>query len=150
MFKRVVTIGTFDTPHIGHAILINRCRALGETVFVGVNSDAFVQRYKGVKPVYGEDERIDLIRQMGVEAYLNEDAGRQFVVDMKPDAVVIGNDWLGRDYLAQIGMTAREFQEWDLTLVYVPATLGISTTDFRERLGGLWNPSQATRRPRSQ
>lgn len=133
--SKVLTIGTFDTPHVGHAVLINRCKQLGDNVIVGVNSDRFVTEYKGKAPLYDEIHRMALIGQLGVDVRLNDGPGRALVLSVIPDYVVIGNDWLGRDYLKQINMTPKDFQDWDLTLVYVPATMGISTTDLRERLG---------------
>lgn len=131
-----LTIGTFDTPHIGHAALILRCAELADEVVVGVNSDWFVQKYKGVKPVYNEDERMELMRYLTPDVRLNDGPGGDLIAQVKPDYLVIGNDWLGRDYLKQIDMTVEDFQNWNLTLVYVPVTLGISTTDIKQRLQG--------------
>jgi glycerol-3-phosphate cytidylyltransferase len=132
----VLTIGTFDTPHVGHAALINRCRELGKHVVVGVNSDEFVTKYKGVPPIYSQQERMDLMAELGVEVALNDGPGFWLIGQVKPDFLVIGNDWLGRDYLKQISMTAKDFQDWGLTMVYVPATMGISTSDIKARMAG--------------
>jgi glycerol-3-phosphate cytidylyltransferase len=134
MFEHALTIGTFDTPHLGHAILVARCHELAERVTVGVNSDKFVERYKGVKPLYSEDERMELMEQLNVDVVLNTSDGYRLISEVKPDVIVIGSDWLGRDYLKQIGMTADDFNAWGIALIYVPHTDGISTTDLRERL----------------
>lgn len=129
-----LTIGTFDTPHVGHAALIRRCEEIADEVVIGVNSDWFVKSYKGAAPVYSEDERMELMRNLSDDVRLNDGPGGDLIAQVKPDYLVIGNDWLARDYLAQIDMTVAEIQTLDLTLVFVPVTLGISTTDLRERL----------------
>ncbi|WP_312698639.1 adenylyltransferase/cytidyltransferase family protein, partial [Escherichia coli] len=38
--KTVITFGTFDVFHVGHLRLLQRARALGERLLVGVTSDA--------------------------------------------------------------------------------------------------------------
>lgn len=38
--KTVITFGTFDVFHVGHLRLLQRARALGERLLVGVSSDA--------------------------------------------------------------------------------------------------------------
>lgn len=130
-----MTIGTFDMPHIGHAILVDRCRQLGDHVIVGVNTDRFVSEFKGVAPVYTQDERAELMMQLpGVFVDFNDGPGRDFILKHKPDALVIGNDWLGRDYLKQIDMQPKDFWHWGITLVYVPYTEGISATELKWRL----------------
>jgi cytidyltransferase-like protein len=51
----VLTIGTFDLLHVGHLELLAGCRELAGgsgSVVVAVNRDAFVERYKGRRPVH--------------------------------------------------------------------------------------------------
>lgn len=129
-----MTIGTFDTPHIGHAILVNKIRALAPITIVGVNSDRFVQEYKGFKPLYSERERMELMGELGILVVLNDGPGYALIQEHKPDLLVIGDDWLGRDYLQQIGMDARDLHLWGVSLLYVNATDGISTSDIKQRL----------------
>ncbi len=46
--RRIVfTNGCFDILHAGHVSYLNRARALGEILIIGVNSDASVSRLKG-------------------------------------------------------------------------------------------------------
>lgn len=130
----VLTIGTFDTPHLGHASFLRQCEFLG-LVTVGLNSDAFVKKYKGVKPVFNFRERKALIKRMGYEVYANTDSGATLIKKLRPEYLVIGSDWARKDYYAQIGITQDELDELDITLVYVPYTKGISTTELKRRLG---------------
>lgn len=128
----VLTIGSFDTPHIGHASLFKRCEALGELV-VGVNSDEFIQSYRGKLPLYSFDERAKLISSMGYEVAKNETAGRELIDRVNPDILVIGSDWLRRDYLKQIDVTPDYLDENNISLMYIPYTQGISSTDIKRR-----------------
>jgi D-beta-D-heptose 7-phosphate kinase/D-beta-D-heptose 1-phosphate adenosyltransferase len=43
----VFTNGCFDILHVGHLSLLERSRAMGDTLVVGVNTDPSVRRLKG-------------------------------------------------------------------------------------------------------
>jgi cytidyltransferase-like protein len=142
----VLTIGTFDLLHVGHLELLEGCRALAGgsgSVVVAVNRDAFVERYKGRRPVRSLEHRLELVRGLadvdaGVVNLGDEDSG--LVIDLvAPDHVAIGDDWLdpGRDerrYLAQLGITAAWLSDRRLAVTYLPRTRGASTTATRQEL----------------
>lgn len=52
----------------------------------------------------------------------------------KPDYLVIGSDWALRDYYAQMGFTQDWLDDRAISLVYVPYTRGVSTTEIRGRI----------------
>ncbi len=131
----VLTIGTFDPPHIGHANLFRQCRELGDSLVVGVNSDAFVQAYRGEPALYDETARADLVRPFADRVFFNNNAGRKLILLVQPDILVVGSDWAPpTDYAAQIDMTAAELAELGITLAFVPRTPGISATDLKTRI----------------
>lgn len=130
---RALTIGTFDLPHLGHAAFFRRCERYGE-LLVGVNTDEFVERYKGQRPLFSLSQRLGLIQSLGYRTEANASAGRMLVEGVRPDVLVIGSDWLERDYLAQIDMTRADFDRLDIDLIYVPYTAGISTTIIRDKV----------------
>jgi len=131
---KVLTIGTWSVPHLGHAAFLRRCEAFGELV-VGVNSDAFVERYRDLPAVYDEGERMALIAALGYQVVLNDGPGRELIDAVRPDVLTIGTDWARRDYLAQIDVTQDWLDERGITVAYVPARpLGISSTSLAERL----------------
>lgn len=60
--KIVLTSGTFDLFHVGHAKYLERAKALGDLLIVGVDSDAKVKSRKGPhRPIVPELERIEIL-----------------------------------------------------------------------------------------
>lgn len=131
----VLTLGTFSYPHLGHAAFLRRCEAFGDHLIVGVNSDRFVQEYRGAPAAYDQAERAILIRSLGYEVAINDGPGRDLILDVLPGVLAVGTDWARRDYYAQIGMTQDDLDLYGITLAYVPARpLGISSTDVQRRV----------------
>jgi len=134
--SRLLTIGTFDIPHAGHAAFLRHCEAFADEVLVGINSDTFVARYKGAPPVFDWYERCDLIAELGYVCHENNGPGRDLIERIRPDVIAIGTDWARKDYYAQIDTPPDYFDANGITLVYIPYTTGISTTILKERLRG--------------
>jgi len=58
----VLTSGTFDLFHIGHAQYLEKAKQLGDLLIVGVDSDEKVKQRKGPnRPVVPEHERVAII-----------------------------------------------------------------------------------------
>lgn len=56
--KLVLTNGVFDLLHTGHLYYLQQARALGDALFIALNSDASVKALKGpLRPVQTEEER---------------------------------------------------------------------------------------------
>lgn len=132
--KTVLTIGTFDIPHMGHAAFLNAASELGDQLIVGVNSDRFVQQYKGSAPVFTFSERSKLLHRAGYRVAANDGAGHELIRMVAPDILAIGSDWMERDYLNQIGVTQSEWDGLGIALVFVRYTHGISTSEIKRRL----------------
>ena len=131
---KALTIGTFDIPHMGHAVFLRKAARYGELT-VGVNSDRFVTEYKGQPPVFTFKERVALVDQLGYAVAANDGAGFALVEMVNPDRLVIGSDWLSKNYLGQIGMTDTEFGRLGIDVVFVPYTPDISTSEIKVRCG---------------
>lgn len=138
----LLTIGTFDTLHVGHLELLGECRRLvpDGKVYVGVNRDEFVERYKGHPPTQPLAQRVEVLSALrSVDAVFanvgDEDSG--VLIDaIRPDMIAIGDDWLDagndqRRYLAQLGITFDWLKERDLRITYIPRTRGQSSTALR-------------------
>jgi cytidyltransferase-like protein len=131
---RVLTLGTFAVPHLGHAAFLRASERFGE-VTVGVNSDAFARTYRGSVPPFDQDERMALIAALGYPVLLNDGPGRDLIDADRPDVLTIGTDWAVRDYLAQIDVTQDWLDERSITVAYIPARpVGISSTEIVRRL----------------
>lgn len=56
--KVVLTNGVFDLLHTGHLFYLQQARALGDALFIALNSDASVKALKGpLRPVMNEEQR---------------------------------------------------------------------------------------------
>jgi pantetheine-phosphate adenylyltransferase len=62
-YKTVATGGTFDHIHKGHVALLTKSFEVGETVVIGVTSDAFALK-EGKNPDQSYDERIRLLKAL--------------------------------------------------------------------------------------
>lgn len=97
---RIITFGTFDILHYGHIRILERAKAMGNYLIVGVSSDALNERKKGRKPVYSEFERMAIIKALSCvdEVFLEEslELKRDYILQNKADMLVMGNDWEGK------------------------------------------------------
>jgi len=137
----VYTGGSFDLFHSGHVAFLRRCRELaGPTgeVIVSLNTDEFIQAYKGKGLVMNYAERKAVIESCRFVDYAIPNTGGAdstiAIESVSPDLVVIGSDWARRDYYAQMGFTQDWLDERGIGLVYIPYTQGISSTAIKERL----------------
>ena len=125
--KTILTYGTFDLFHIGHLRLLQRLRALGDRLVVGVSTDEF-NHIKGKKTVVPFADRIAIIQSLQcVDLAIPETCWEQKTDDIRQHQVSIfgmGGDWEGRfdDLKAHC------------EVVYLPRTEGISSTHIRKTL----------------
>lgn len=123
---RIITFGTFDILHYGHIRILERAKAMGNTLIVGVSSDALNQKKKDRAPVYPEFERMEIIKSLRCvdEVFLEEslEKKRDYILQHKADILVMGNDWEGK------------FDEFSniCKVHYLERTPSISTTSIIE------------------
>lgn len=130
-----LTMGTFDVPHIGHVLFLKKCAALSDDLTVGVSSDDFVEKYKGFRPLFSERERVHFIETLGYNAVVTDGVLDSKLLDQGFNHIIIGSDWLRKDYLPQIGASAELLERYKIDLTYVPYTEGISATEIKKRVG---------------
>ena len=63
---RVITYGTFDLLHYGHVRLLERAKALGDYLIVGITSDDFDQSRGKINVQQSLMERIEAVRSTGL------------------------------------------------------------------------------------
>jgi D-beta-D-heptose 7-phosphate kinase/D-beta-D-heptose 1-phosphate adenosyltransferase len=99
--KIVFTNGCFDILHIGHVKYLQKAKALGDKLIVGVNSNDSVRRLKGKdRPVNDEYDRAYLLASLEVVDYVvifEEDTPYELIKRVKPDILVKGADYKGKE-----------------------------------------------------
>ncbi len=128
-------MGTFDVPHVGHALFLAKCATLTDSLVVGVSSDDFVERYKGFRPLFSERERVSFIERLGYEAIVTDGVLDDRLLNLGFNHIIIGSDWLRKDYLPQIGASPELLERYKISLSYIPYTDGISATEIKKRVG---------------
>jgi rfaE bifunctional protein nucleotidyltransferase chain/domain len=99
------TNGCFDLLHAGHVALLERARAEGDLLVVGLNSDASVRRLKGEgRPLFPQDERRETL--LALEAVdrvvvYDEATPLELIRALRPDVLVKGADWALSDIVGR-------------------------------------------------
>lgn len=129
----VFTNGCFDLLHFGHVEYLERARAMGDFLFVGLNTDDSVRRLKGApRPLQSQTARARVLAELesvdGVVLF-DEDTPDRLIERIRPDVLVKGADYrvheiAGRDFVEAYGGEVRT----------VPLIEGISTTTLMEQL----------------
>jgi len=110
--KVVFTNGCFDILHSGHIDYLNKAKALGDVLVVGINSDSSVKKIKGEKrPIISENERANIILNLKAVDYViifDEETPYELIKFIIPDILVKGADWeidkiVGRDIVESNG-----------------------------------------------
>lgn len=95
--KMVFTNGCFDLLHPGHVDLLERARALGDLLVVGLNSDASVRALKGPhKPYLSQDDRRRMLLALRAVDYVmvfDELEPLRLIQTLRPNVLVKGGDW---------------------------------------------------------
>ena len=137
----IYTGGTFDLFHRGHANFLYHCSKIAGndgTVVVSLNTDEFIAEFKGKPPIISYEDRKDVLLSCAwVDEVIPNVGGadsKPAISMVNPDFVVVGSDWAKKDYYAQMQFTQEWLDENDITLIYIPYTEGISSTEIKKRL----------------
>ena len=137
---RVITYGTYDLLHYGHIRLLERAKALGDYLIVGITADDFDKTRGKINVQQSLMERIEGVRATGlVDEIIVEEYEGQKIDDIRRfgvDIFTVGSDWIGKfDYLNEY-----------CKVIYLPRTEGVSSSEIRSekrniRLGLVGNVS---------
>jgi D-beta-D-heptose 7-phosphate kinase/D-beta-D-heptose 1-phosphate adenosyltransferase len=144
--KRVVfTNGCFDILHRGHITYLNRAKALGDVLVVGVNSDASVRRLKGEsRPVNPLDDRIQVLEALSCIDHVvafDDDTPIELLRAVQPDVYAKGGDYT-RDTLPETPVV----EALGGVVHILPYLEERSTTGVIERIKDLHEEPKASRR----
>jgi rfaE bifunctional protein nucleotidyltransferase chain/domain len=96
----VFTNGHFDLLHIGHLDYIEKARALGDALFLGINGDSSTARLKGAgRPITPAIERARLLSALiPVSAVIifEDDTAHPLIDALRPDIYVKGGDYANK------------------------------------------------------
>ena len=123
--KKVITYGTYDLLHYGHIRLLERAKALGDYLIVGVTAEDFDKARGKINVEQSLMERIDAVKKTGLadEVIVEEYEGQKIddIQRYDVDIFAIGSDWVGKfDYLNEY-----------CKVVYLDRTQGVSSTELR-------------------
>ncbi|HMK25545.1 MAG TPA: bifunctional riboflavin kinase/FAD synthetase [Chitinophagaceae bacterium] len=156
----VITIGTFDGVHMGHRQIIDKLKSEalaihGETVIITFHphpKKVVSSAILGIRLINTLDERIELLRQLGIdhlvvvpftEAFANqtaEDYIKNFLIDkFHPHTIIIGYDHrFGRERLGDYKLLEKKSAEYKFLLKEIPKhileNISISSTNIREAI----------------
>ncbi|HET9504784.1 MAG TPA: D-glycero-beta-D-manno-heptose 1-phosphate adenylyltransferase [Hymenobacter sp.] len=92
----VFTNGCFDLLHLGHVDYLEKARALGDRLVVGLNTDASVSAIKPGRPIQDETSRARIMAALAfVDAvvFFGEDTPLHLIELVQPDILVKGDDY---------------------------------------------------------
>lgn len=96
----VFTNGHFDLLHIGHLDYLEKARALGDALFVGLNSDTSTAHLKGTgRPLIPAEERARLLAALvpvTAVVIFQDDTAADLLQALQPDIYVKGGDYASK------------------------------------------------------
>ena len=129
----VFTNGCFDVLHRGHIEFLKFCKAQGNVVILGLNSDSSVKKFKGPdRPVNNQHDRAAVLAALETVDYIvifDDPDPLKTIEKVTPDVLVKGADW------ADKGVIGREFVEsHGGKVVLAPLVEGKSSTSTIEKI----------------
>ena len=147
--KKVFVSGCYDLLHSGHVEFFRQASQYGD-LYVGIGSDSTIERLKGHKTMYSEQERLFMVRAIRYvkEAYINQGEGYlDFVPTLdivRPDCLVVNEDGdredkrelcrkRGMEYIVlkrepREGLTARSSTDLKRAVSLLPTRLDLAGT----------------------
>ena len=127
--KIIFTNGCFDILHRGHVSYLQKARALGDLLIVGLNSDDSVKKLKGdSRPIHNQDDRAAILSALECVDYViifDEETPLKLIESIKPDILTKGADYEGKEVVGS------EFAKEVVLLEFIE---GKSTTNIIEKI----------------
>ena len=125
----VLTNGCFDLVHAGHIYSLEKAAALGDELWVALNSDASIRKIKGInRPIYSQNERAYLLgalEAVNLTFFFDSTNLAQEIKRLRPDFYAKSGDY-SLDSLNPEEHKALE--EANTKICFVPFLEGFSTS----------------------
>lgn len=131
--KIVFTNGCFDLLHPGHIDYLQRARALGDALVIGLNSDASVGGLKGpqrpINPLPDRATMLGALACVDLIVPFDESTPINVISRLLPDVLVKGGDYKPDDIVG-----AREVREAGGEVIVMPFIPGYSSSALIRRI----------------
>ncbi len=130
--KIVLTSGSWDMIHEGHALYLEKARSYGDLLIVGVDSDAKIKLRKGPdRPIVPESERLRMLAHLrAVDVVTLKDTSDekwQLIKTIRPDVLVATKETYSEEQV-------RELEELYCKQVIIHEPMATTSTSARLRL----------------
>ena len=133
--KLVATNGCFDLLHVGHVRYLQKARALGDALVVGLNGDESVRKLKGAdRPINNERDRAELLAALECVDFVTifpEERATRFLEAAAPAIYAKGGDYAP----ATLDSEERDvLEKTGARIEIIPFEQGYSTSRLLEQL----------------
>jgi glycerol-3-phosphate cytidylyltransferase len=133
--------GSYDLLHRGHMFVFRQLRAMAGPfgiVVVSLNTDEFIEEFKGHPPVMSYDDRAAVLEGLrDIDQVIPNVGGadsRPAIESVQPNIIAAGQDWYSPDdskYCRQMGFTPEWLDERGIDIRYLGWMDGYSSTNLR-------------------
>jgi cytidyltransferase-like protein len=136
MYKRIYTIGCFDYFHHGHKVLLERMKAKGKIIIVGIHDDKSIEELKNLTPEEHEPlkVRIQNVKKYADIVYVIPDKDPTLYVkcmirydDNKENACFMRGDDMPN-------FPSKDYVDTKINIEYLTYTDSISSTQIRNSM----------------
>lgn len=129
------TNGCYDIMHVGHILYLEKAKALGDILVVGLNSDDSVRKSKGPnRPIVEENQRAKLLASLTFVDYViifDDESPKELIMALQPDIYAKGGDYT----LNTINQDERKIVEsYGGEIAILPGIDGMSTSHIIDKI----------------
>ena len=104
--KKICTNGCFYILHIGHIIMLQYARSLGDNLIVGIDSDRRVKELKGdSRPINNQDDRREFLLALScvddVFVFNSKEEMCNMLVEQNIQELVVGEEYRNKEVTGQ-------------------------------------------------
>jgi len=127
------TNGCFDILHLGHVSYLEAAKKRNRILIVALNSDRSIREIKGNdRPIIPQKERAAVLAALKCVDYVtifNEPTPLKVIETLKPDVLVKGADWKGKDVVGS-GLV----KSYGGRVEFIHYVKGLSTTQIIQKI----------------